>query len=151
MATLTRWNPWHELDTLQNQVNRMFEDALTPVAEASGLAELGRFSPAVEMTETDEAVTVKLEIPGIAAEDLDIEVSEKAVSVSGTRRSEKSSDEDGVIRSEFYYGTFRRVIPLSVQVQNTAAEADYRDGILHLTLPKAAEERNKVVKVTVNS
>ncbi|MEL7502146.1 MAG: Hsp20/alpha crystallin family protein [Cyanobacteria bacterium J06554_6] len=151
MSTLTRWNPWREMNSLQRQMNRMFEDALAPVAEEfNPLERLNSFTPAVEMTESDEAVDVKLELPGLSPDDVSIEVSDRAVSISGERKSEKTAEENGVTRSEFYYGSFRRVIPLSAKVQNTDARADYQDGILHLTLPKAAEERNKVVKVDIN-
>ncbi|NEO63673.1 MAG: Hsp20/alpha crystallin family protein, partial [Moorea sp. SIO4G2] len=65
-------------------------------------------------------------------------------------KEETNTDEKGVKRSEFRYGKFQRIIPLPVRVQNTKVEAEYKDGILNLTLPKAEEEKNKVVKVNLN-
>ncbi|MEM9904348.1 MAG: Hsp20/alpha crystallin family protein [Cyanobacteria bacterium P01_D01_bin.44] len=147
MSTLIRWNPWQEMGTLERQLNRLFEDTLAPVS----FSEYGNFTkvPAAELTETDEAIQLKLEAPGLKAEDFDIEVSERAVAIRGERTSEHTSEENGKSRSEFYYGKFERVIPLSARVENTDVTADYRDGILSLVLPKTAQERNKVVKVDV--
>ena len=147
MSTLTRWNPWREIDTLQRQMNRIFEDTLAPVAD---LGSMNSFAPAVEMSETEEAIQLKLELPGLNPDDVNIEVTDRAVSISGERKSETTTEDNGSTRSEFYYGSFRRVIPLSARVQNTDTKADYKNGILHLTLPKAPEERNKVVKVEIN-
>lgn len=144
---LTRWEPFREIDTLQRQMNRLFEDFSTPTSRLGngGLA----FAPAAELSETDDAVHLKLEVPGMDAKDLNIEVTAEAVSISGERKSEKKTDEDGITRSEFRYGKFQRVIPLPARIQNTDVKAEYKDGILNLTLPKAEEEKNKVVRVNL--
>ncbi|MEO1404562.1 MAG: Hsp20/alpha crystallin family protein [Cyanobacteria bacterium J06635_1] len=149
MSTLIRWSPWQEMGTLERQLNRLFEDTLAPVS----FSEFGNFTkvPAAELTETDEAIHLKLEVPGLKAEDFDIEVTERAVAIRGERKSEQTSEENGKSRSEFYYGKFERVIPLSARVENTDVTADYQDGILSLVLPKTAQERNKVVKVNVSA
>ncbi|NJL56249.1 Hsp20/alpha crystallin family protein [bacterium] len=143
---LIRWEPFREIDTIQREMNRLFEDLSgTKKGEVNGLA----FIPAAEMTETPEAVHLKLEIPGLTPEDLHIEATAEAVAVSGERKSERRSQENGVTRTEFHYGKFRRVIPLAVRIDNTTVTAEYKDGILTLTLPKVEEERNKVVKVNI--
>ncbi|MBP0038351.1 MAG: Hsp20/alpha crystallin family protein, partial [Roseofilum sp. SID1] len=92
---------------------------------------------------------IKLEVPGMKPDDLDIQVTAEAVSISGERRSERTTEEKGVTRSEFRYGQFQRVIPLPNRIQNNNVEAEYKEGILHLTLPKVEEEQHKVVKVKV--
>jgi len=145
---VVRWNPWQELNSLQHQLNQLFEEDMLPstVLEKS----LTRF-PAAELRETAEAIYLNLEIPGIAAKDVDLQVTEKAVYISGERKSEAKTDEKGVVRSEFQYGKFQRVIPLPVRIQNTNVKAEYKDGILHLTLPKAETEKNKVVKINLES
>ncbi|HHP7243740.1 MAG TPA: Hsp20/alpha crystallin family protein [Elainellaceae cyanobacterium] len=144
---LTRWEPFREIDTLQRQVNRLFDELAVP----SNRWENGAlsFAPAAEISETDDAIHLKLEVPGMDAKDLSIEVTADAVSISGERKSETKTDEGGITRSEFRYGTFQRVIPLAKRVQNDQVKADYKDGILRMTLPKAEEEKNKVVKVNV--
>jgi HSP20 family protein len=125
----------------------VFDDALTN----DNWGEWGNFSkvPAAELTETDDAVHLKLEVPGMEAKDLDVQVMVDRVAIAGERKSETKSIEDGRTRSEFRYGKFSRVIPLPVRIQNTNVTADYKDGILNLTLPKSEEEKNKVVKVNL--
>lgn len=144
---LVRLNPRREANTLQRQINRLINETLVPAAvwERS----LTRV-PLAEMEDTKDAIHLKLELPGIEANDLDVQVTEKAVSISGERKSETKTQENGVTRSEFRYGKFQRVIPLPSKIQNTNVTAEYKDGILNLTLPKAEEEKNRVVKVDLN-
>ncbi|MGB5633865.1 MAG: Hsp20/alpha crystallin family protein [Waterburya sp.] len=144
---LVRYNPWQEMNSLQRQLNRLFDDALTP----ANWDDFGNFSkiPAAELTEKDDALYLKLEVPGMEAKDLDIQVMADRVAISGERKSETKSEENGRTRSEFRYGKFQRVIPLPARIQNTNVTADYKDGILNLTLPKSEEEKNKVVKVNL--
>lgn len=134
---LTRYNPWQELNALQRQMDSLFEQKVTAKA------------PVAELQETDAALILKLELPGVEAKDVDIQVSEKAVSVSAERKTETKTEDNGNVRSEFYYGKFQRVIPLPARIQNTDVKAEYKDGILNLTLPKAEAEKNKVVKVNL--
>lgn len=110
---------------------------------------LPKRTPAAELHETDEAVYLKLELPGVEAKDVDIEVTENAVKIVAERKTETKTDDNGKTRSEFYYGKFQRVIPLRARIQNTAVTAEYKDGILNLTLPKSEAEKNKVVKVNL--
>lgn len=143
--TLVRWQPWREMESLQKQFNRLLDDALLPNTKWEN-SELG-FAPSAELDETEDAILLKLEIPGMEAKDLDVQVTPEAVSVSGERKSETKTEEKGVTRSEFRYGKFQRVIPLPSRVQNNNVEAEYKDGILRLTLPKTEDEKNKVVKI----
>ena len=145
--SLVRYNPWQEMSHLQRQLNRLFDDALIP-EKWSDFSNLSKI-PAAELTENDETFNLKLEVPGMEAKDLDIEVTVDRVSISGERKSETKSEENGRTRSEFRYGKFSRVIPLPKAIQNTNVTAEYKDGILNLTLPKAEEEKTKVVKVNL--
>lgn len=136
---LTRYNPWNEMNAMARQLDSMFEEFQAPIFK----------TPAAELHETDEAVHLKLELPGVEAKDVDIEVTENAVKVVAERKTETKTDDNGKVRSEFYYGKFQRVIPLRARIQNTAVTAEYKDGILNLTLPKSEAEKNKVVKVNL--
>ena len=144
---LTRYNPWQEMSSLQRQLNHLFDDLVTPTKwdDFPNLAQ----APAAELTETDEALHLKLEVPGMEAKDLEIQVTADSVSISGERKEESKSKEKGVTRSEFRYGKFSRVIPLPVEIQNSNVTAEYKDGILNLTLPKSEAEKTQVVKVNV--
>ncbi|MGB3513406.1 MAG: Hsp20/alpha crystallin family protein, partial [Microcoleaceae cyanobacterium] len=73
----------------------------------------------------------------------------EAVAIKGERRQQTKTEENGMTRSEFRYGSFQRVIPLPTRIQNDQVKAEYKDGILNLHLPKAEEEKNQVVKVNI--
>jgi HSP20 family protein len=143
---IERWEPFHEMERLQRQMNRLF-DRLAP----SGNGEAGEiaFMPSAEMEETADAIHLKLEIPGLEAKDLEVQVTDEAVSISGERKSETKTEEKGMFRSEFRYGRFERVIPLPSRIQNDKVQAEFKNGILNLTLPKLEEEKHKVVKINL--
>ncbi len=142
---LIRWEPLQEIDDMQREINRLFDRFQVPATRESGFS----FVPAAELQDTPEAFLLKLEVPGLKAEDLDIQVTGEAISIRGERRSESTSEDKGITRSEFRYGRFRRVIPLPARVQNDQVEATYDSGILNLRLPKAESEKTRVVKVNV--
>jgi HSP20 family protein len=144
--TLIRWEPLREMSALRREMNHLFDDFLAPITRGNdGFA----FIPAAELEDTPEAIQLKLEIPGMEAKDLNVEVTPDSVSINGERKSETKTEEEGVTRSEFRYGRFQRVIPLPTRIQNQAVKAEYKDGILRLTLPKLEEEKHKTVKVNL--
>ncbi len=144
---LVRWRNFDELDRLQRRFNRLFEEFSLPTWTEE---EQWMTTPRAELTQTDQEVLLKLEVPGMKAEDLNIEVSKDSISISGERKQEHREEKEGVTRTEFHYGKFHRVIPLPVKIDNTNTTAEYKDGILNLKLPKAEEEKNKVVKVQLS-
>jgi HSP20 family protein len=145
---LVRWEPFRELDSLQREMNRLFDRLATPedgTLTGTGLS----FIPAAEIHETEDQIQLKVELPGLEAKDLDVQVTAESVAIRGERRSETNVEEKGMVRSEFRYGQFQRIIPLPTRIQNDKVSADFTNGILSLTLPKAEEEKNKVVKVNL--
>ncbi len=144
---LVRFQPLREIDELQREMNRLFDGALQPSNRGNGVGL--SFSPAAEMEEAEDGYHLKIEVPGMEPGDINIEVTAEAVSISGERKTERRSEENGMARTEFRYGKFQRVIPLPGRIDNQNVAAEYKNGVLHLTLPKAEEEKNKVVKVSV--
>ncbi len=144
---IIRWEPLREINSLQREMNRLFDDMTRTTANGENVG--FAFIPPAEMQETPEAIYLKLEVPGMEASDLDVQVTAEAVSMSGERKEEMKSEGKGLTRTEFRYGKFQRVIPLSTRIQNDKVEAEYKNGILNLTLPKAEAEKNKVVKVKI--
>jgi len=140
---LVRYRPVFDLATefrsLTDELNRLFHDA-------SPLPEVG-FVPAAELSETEDAFTLRLEVPGMNREDLNIEVTANSIRISGERKQELHNETQGVLRSEFRYGSFERIITLPKDVMNTEVQADYQNGILTLHLPKRIDESQKVYKV----
>ncbi|MBD2099547.1 Hsp20/alpha crystallin family protein [Leptolyngbya sp. FACHB-261] len=146
---LVRWEPFREIDTLRRQMDRLFDDVTS--LTGTERSERSTWAPAVELRETEDAVVLRAEVPGVEAKNLDVQVSRDAVSIAGEHHQEQRTEEKGLFRTEFRYGSFRRVVPLPAQVQNDQVKAEFKDGILTLTLPKAEDERRKVVKVTLDS
>ena len=144
---LARWNPWQEVDTMQRQINSLFERSLVPTTSNIRSVAI----PPAEIKDTADAIHLKLEDPGMEAKDIDVQVTQNAVYISGERKTENKTEEKGVTRSEFHYGKFQRLISLPARIQNTNVTAEYKDGILNLTLPKTEQEKNKVVKVNLEA
>jgi HSP20 family protein len=142
-----RWHPLTDLARLQMQMNRMFTQMVPGEAEET---ETLTFMPAAEMEETDTEIRLKLEVPGMEAKDIDLEVSNEAIEIKGERKIETKTEDKGVVRSELYYGRFERRIPLPSPIRSQEAQAEYKNGILMITLPKVAEEGRKTVKVEVS-
>ncbi|WP_017325844.1 Hsp20/alpha crystallin family protein [Synechococcus sp. PCC 7336] len=143
--SLVRWEPFRDIYSLQEEMNRLFNETFAPTSRR-GID----FAPSAELEETDEAYTLKLEVPGLEAKDINIEVTEDSVSVSGERKSETKSEQGGITRTEFQYGSFRRVVPLPGRIDNNTVKADYKDGILSLNLPKLGGNGNGAVKVSLH-
>jgi HSP20 family protein len=144
---LVHFNSWSNIDALQHQLNRLLDDVVIPMTgdDIDG----GTFSPATELYDREDALVLLIELPGIQPDELDIEVTEDTVLIKGDRTPVMNHEETKPIRTEFRYGTFRRMFKLPTRVKNTAAKAEYKNGILHLTLPKTDAEKNRVVKVNI--
>ncbi len=141
---LIRWQPFQEIETLRRQMDSIF-DEMTTAQRSPQMT----WKPAVELKDTEESVILRVEIPGVEGKDLDIRVTREAVAIAGEHRYEKKAEDKGLFRTEFRYGKFQRVIPLPVAVQNDQVQAEFKDGILTLTLPKVTEARRQVVKVNL--
>jgi HSP20 family protein len=141
-----RWNPLREIDTLQQQINRLF-DRLIPTdgGERTGFT----FIPAAELKDTENEILLRLEVPGLEPKDISVEATPDSVTITGERKFETQVEENGVTRSEFRYGKFQRVIQLPSLVENDKVQAEYKNGILHLSLPKVESEKQRTVKVNI--
>lgn len=147
---LVRWDPFREMDMLRRQMDRLFYDLAEANRDTDTLSEVkASWMPAIEIHDDGSELVLRAEIPGVDAKDLDIQVMRDRVLITGENRYERRSEEKGQFRSEFRYGKFQRLIPLSTRVQNDQAKAELKDGILTLALPKVEEERNKVFKVNL--
>ena len=143
---LIRWQPFQEMETLRRQMDQMFDElAGFQRGESADLT----WKPAVELEDAGERLILRAEIPGVEAKDLDIDVSRDAVAIRGENRYEKKIEDKGFFRSEFRYGKFERVIPLPIEIENEQVQAEFKNGILTLNLPKVEAARHRVVKVNV--
>jgi HSP20 family protein len=138
------WQPFTEIETIRQQLDKAF-DQLATTRDNSEAA----WMPAVEFVDAGDNFVLKAQLPGIDPKDIDVQVTREAISISGERPYENTDKKSGYVRSEFRYGKFHRVLTLPAPIQNDSVQAEYKDGILMLTLPKVAEARNKVVKINL--
>ena len=146
MSNIVRWEPFRELVSLREAMDRLFEESF--VRPGGGrLAPAGMEIPAVDMYQTDDAVVVKSAIPGIKPEDIDISITGDTLTIRGETRVEEEVNEENYIRRERRYGSFCRSLALPLPVVTDKAEAEFENGVLTLTLPKAEEVKPKAIKI----
>ena len=144
MSNLTRWEPVREMMTLREAMDRLFDDAFTrPINLRDG----GWSAPAVDMYQTDDEVVVKVALPGFKADEVQINVTGDVLSLRGElKREQEEKDKAWHIR-EHRWSSFERSVALPTQVQADRANADFENGILTITLPKAEEVKPKTISV----
>jgi HSP20 family protein len=150
MTVLTRWDPFREFTTLQDRMNRLFQDSYGNQGREEALA-TSSFAPAVDVYEDEHKITLKIEVPGIDEKDIDIRVENNLLTVHGERKFEKEEKEENYRRVERQYGSFTRSFNLPNTVDAENISADYDRGVLKVQLAKKAEAKPKQIKVNVGS
>jgi HSP20 family protein len=145
---MTGWSGFNGLSTLRNEIDRLFEAPLTELARTSHL--LSGSAPVVDIYEDKDNFVVKAELPGMKKEDIDVSLHDGSLSISGERKGEKKWEEAEVYRAERFFGRFQRTVALPAPVASGGIKAQYKDGILTVTLPKAEEAKPKQIDVQVN-
>lgn len=146
---ITRWDPFRELASLQNRVNSLFHDYGRSNQE--DLTTSGSFIPAVDVYEDEHKVTLKLEVPGVNEQDLDLQVENNTLTIRGERRFEKEEKEENFQRIERRYGSFSRSFALPNTINTESVKANYQNGVLKIELAKREEAKPKQIKVSVGS
>jgi HSP20 family protein len=146
MANLVRWDPFGDLVSLRDAVDRLFEESYVR-PRAGWLASGSTDALAVDIYETDDAVVVKSAIPGVKPEDIDISITNDLLSIKGETKIEEEIKEGNYIRRERRYGSFQRSLAIPKPVVADKAEAEFENGVLTLTLPKAEEVKPKAITV----
>ena len=146
MATLDRWEPFRG-SFPDTQLNRLFSDFF---GRASQEQNLTTWSPAVDIYEGQNELVVKAELPEVKPDELDIRVENNILTIRGERKFEKKVDEKNYLRVERAYGSFARSFSLANTVNTEAIKAEYRDGVLTLSIPKREEAKPKQIKVNVD-
>jgi HSP20 family protein len=141
-------SPFRGLSTLQEQINRVFNETLERRGEESNLT---TWAPAVDIFETENALVVKADLPDIDPKDLDIRVENNILTIRGERKFERSENQDNYLRVERAYGTFSRSFSLSNTVNPDAIKAEYQNGVLTLHVPKREEAKPRQIKVNVDT
>lgn len=146
---MNRWEqPFRGASTLQEQINRVFGENVGRTGEESNLTS---WAPAVDIYETENELVVKMDLPDVNAQNLDIRVENNILTIRGERKFESKVNEDNYLRVERAYGTFSRSFSLANSVKSEAIKADYQNGVLSLSLPKREEAKPKQIKVNVTT
>jgi len=142
---IVRWSPFRDLLGIQQEVNRLFDDLMTRRAEAGveGVA----WVPAVDVAETEDAVNVKVEAPGVKKDDIKISVVNNVLTIRGEKKMEKETSEENYHRIERVYGSFVRSLELPAEVHADKVKASFKDGVLSIVLPKSEETKPKEIAI----
>ena len=149
---MVRFEPFRDLVTLQDRMNRLFEDSFgrSRGAAADDWALGGSWAPAVDIYEHEGNIVLKAELPGIDPKDVDIRVENNVLTLRGERKFDHEVEKDNYHRVERSYGAFSRSFTLPNVVDTGNIKAEYRDGVLRMTLPKREEAKPRQIQINVN-
>ncbi len=153
MTLLTRWEPFREFSTMQdrmNRMNRLFRESYNPEGPEEALTTTS-FAPPVDIYEDEHTITLKLEVPGIEENDIDVRIDNNTLTVHGERKIEKEEKEENFRRVERQYGSFTRSFTLPSSADPGQVSAHYDKGVLKISLAKKAEAKPKQIKVNVGT
>ena len=149
--TITRWETYRDVVALQNRMNSLFQDFSRSNTGENELVTAAGFVPPVDIYEDEHKLVLKLEIPGIKQEDLDVRMENNTLTVKGERSFQTEGKEENFHRVERRYGSFYRAFTMPNTIDPESIKADYDAGILRLDLQKKAESKPKQIKVSVGS
>ena len=141
---IIRWNPGRDVTRMEREFRRMLRD-FEPTSEEP--ASMAVWMPPVDIYETDNEIVVKTDLPGIDPKDLDIRIENNVLTIKGERKMEQTVKDDSYHRIESVYGTFTRSFSLPAAVEEDKIKAEYKDGVLRVTLPKKQQAKPKQIKV----
>jgi HSP20 family protein len=145
---IVRWEPFRELATLQNEMNRLFNTAFdTPPAGNGGT--LRRWMPSMDLVETADHFVLRADLPGMSEEDVNIEVEDRVLTVSGERKTEHEASKEGYHRIERAFGAFARSLTLPDGVNAEAVEASFDRGVLEIRIPKPEQRKPRKISIGV--
>ena len=139
------WDPFENLAGIRDEMNRLFDSSLRRRVFFDGA-----FAQAVDIVEDKDNLLVTVDLPGLTKDDVHVSIQDNTLTIRGERKSESEKKESNFYHRERVYGSFSRTIELPTTVDSTKVAANFRDGVLHVTLPKAEEAKPKEIKVSVN-
>jgi HSP20 family protein len=152
MNNVTRWQraEWPSLGNLfdlRNELHRIIDNPLGEIARGSQLLRV--WNPALDLYEDKDNVFVKVEVPGLKKEDIEVSIENGTLTIAGERKSEKQADDTEAHRSERFVGRFYRSVTLPSEVKTDEVKAQYQDGVLTVTLPKAEAAKPKQIEIKI--
>uniref|UniRef100_A0A7V6CEG7 Hsp20/alpha crystallin family protein n=1 Tax=Thermodesulfobacterium geofontis TaxID=1295609 RepID=A0A7V6CEG7_9BACT len=145
MADLILWRPLQELKREMDRIWQEFFGKSWLTEKFEGI----EWIPAIDVSETDNEIIVKVDVPGVNPEDIEISLSDNVLVIKGEKKKEEEEKKENFYRMERYYGNFVRSIQLPCDIEEEKISATYKNGVLKVVLPKKPEEKKKVIKVSV--
>ncbi|MFN8216496.1 MAG: Hsp20/alpha crystallin family protein [Solirubrobacterales bacterium] len=145
---IVRWDPGRELDTLQGEMNRLFDGFFGRAGSAPAGGVTRRWVPPMDLVETDDSLILRADLPGLKREEIEIEVKDGVLTVSGERRAEHEGRREGYHRVERSFGRFSRSLGLPKGIRAESVSASFEDGVLEVKMPKPVEVQPTRIEVT---
>jgi len=145
--TIVRWEPLREFSTLQNEMNRLFNTVFDAPTAGNGGSTLRRWMPPMDLVETDDHFVLRADLPGLAEDDVKIEFEDGTLTVSGERKAEHESKNEGYYRVERAFGPFSRSLTLPQGIDAEAVAASFDRGVLEVRIPKPEEKKPRRIEI----
>ncbi len=143
---LIRWEPARELNTLQSEMNRLFNTFFDSPTGANGNS-LRRWVPAMDLVETEDHFVLRADLPGLSEDDINIEFENNVLTISGERKAEHEEKKEGYYRVERAFGAFRRSLTLPEGINPDAMQASFDKGVLEVRIPKPEERKPRRIEI----
>jgi len=143
---LTKWDPFRDILSVKEGFDRLMEDYFGRFPEKVGEE---AWYPIADIKETSDEIIVSAEIPGMKKSDIKLTLSDNQLTIQGEKKMEKEEKNETYYRIERAYGKFKRVIPLPIEVEEAKVSATYKDGVLHIKLPKSEKSKKKKIDIEV--
>ena len=147
---LVKWDPFRELEDVTNRLNRIFGQSLARSESGQNMLAVADWAPSVDISETDSAYLIKGEIPGVKKEDVKVTIQDGMLTIQGERKQEKEEKGKKFHRIERSYGSFVRSFRVPDDADENSVKAEFKDGMLNVTLAKSAKAKPKAIEVSVS-
>ena len=147
MVNIVKWNPWRGMPTLNDRINRMFDDPFFRIDRMADDDSMGLWNPAVDLFEKDDHFVIKAELPGVDKKDIKVDLKDRVLTLSGERTRDHEVKEENYYRKERSYGKFQRAFRLPADVDSDKIKAEFKDGVLQVEVPKPDESKAKQVTI----
>jgi HSP20 family protein len=145
-VTIVRWEPFRELSSLQTEMNRLFNAAFDTPTAGNNVAR--RWTPAMDLLETDEEFVLRADLPGLTESDVSIELEDNVLTLSGERKTEHEDKREGFYRMERTFGSFSRSLTLPKGVDPEAVTAAFDRGVLEVRIPKPEQRKPRKINIS---
>ncbi len=147
---LIKWNPFNELEDISNRLNQIFGRPAAQSEAGQQMLKMADWAPSVDISETDKAFLIKAEIPEVKKEDVKVTIDNGMITIHGERKMEKEEKGKRFHRIERSYGSFVRSFRLPDGVDESKTKAEFKDGMINVTLPKSEKAKTKSVEIAVS-